>query len=220
MPPHSSKAKFPEPPGIEALREIPVETQTLAAGTTVARLFFAAGDYPSTWDAFRHYGPSASRFDHHLPDDDGLPQVQERGVMYLAAGSESIPTCLAEVFQATRIIDRYSRDPILAGFELRGSLTLLSLRGTFATAIGASTAIHSGQRPRARRWAQQLYLAYPKVDGILYCSSMYGNEPAIALFERGQRAIPKRPIFHRELKDPVMANILTETAKKIRYELI
>jgi len=31
---------------------------------------------------------------------------------------------------------------------------------------------------------------------------------------------PQRPIFHRELKDPVMANILTETAKKIRYELI
>jgi|GEM_PF-4915490 len=115
--------------------------------------FFAAGDYPSTWDAFRHYGPSASRFDHHVPDDDGVPQVQERGVMYLAAGSESLPTCLAEVFQATRIIDRYSRDPILAGFELRDSLTLRNLRGTFATAIGASTAIHSGQRPRARRWA-------------------------------------------------------------------
>jgi hypothetical protein len=212
--------KFPEPPGIEALHQIPVETQELPAGTTVARIFFAAGDNPTTWDIFRYYGPSASRFDHHLLDGNGLPQVQGRGVMYLAAGNKSIPTCLAEVFQATRIIDRYSRDPILVGFELAKSLTFLDLRGTFATAVGASMAIHSGPRPRARRWAQQFYEAYPEVDGILYYSSMYGNAPAVALFERGQRALPRRPIFHRELKDPVLANILTETAKKIRYDLI
>ena len=30
---------------------------------------------------------------------------------------------------------------------------------------------------------------------------MYGNERAIALFERGQRGIPKRPVLDRELKD-------------------
>jgi hypothetical protein len=213
-------AKFPEPPGIEALRQVPVVTQELPAGTSVARIFFAAGDYPGAWDSFRHYGPSASRFDHHLLDDDGLAQVQDRGTMYLAAGSESIPTCLAEVFQATRIIDRYSRDPILVGFEQADSLTLLDLRGSFATAIGASTATHSGPRPRARRWSQQLYLAFPAADGMLYCSSMYGNQSAVVLFERGMRAIPKRPVFHRQLKDPALANILTETAKSIRYQLI
>jgi hypothetical protein len=140
--------------------------------------------------------------------------------MYLAAGPESIPTCLAEVFQETRVIDRYSRDPILCGFALENPITLLDLRGTFATALSASAAIHSGPRPRARRWSQQLYLAYKAIDGILYCSSMYANEPAIALFERGQRAIPKRPVFHRELKDPVLAYILTETGKKIRYDVI
>ena len=212
--------KFPEPPDVDALRQILSEPHVLPAGATVARIFFAAGAYPTAWDAFRYYGPTASRFDHHLVDAKGRPHLQSRGVMYLAAGSESIPICLAEVYQTTRIIDRYSRNPILAGFKLAAPVTLLDLRGTFVTAMGASMAIHSGPRSRARRWAQQLYLAYPDVDGILYCSSMYGNGPAIALFERAQRVIPKRPIFHRELRDPVLANILTETGKKIRYEVI
>jgi hypothetical protein len=213
-------SKFPEPPDVDTLRAIPAEIHTLPAGTEVARIFFAGGKHPVTWDRFRFYGPTASRFDHQLADENGRPHEQGRGIMYLAEGSESIPTCLAEVFQTSRVIDRYSRNPILAGFELADSLMLLDLRGAFATAIGASMAIHSGPRPRARRWAQQLYLAWPEVDGFAYCSSMYGNECAIALFERGQRAIPKRPVFHRELKDPALANIVTETGKKIHYPIL
>ena len=213
-------SKFPEPPGADLLGTIPAAIHTLPAGTEVARIFFAGGDHPTTWDRFRYYGPTASRFDHQLADDNGQSHVQGRGIMYLAEGSESIPTCLAEVFQTTRVIDRYSRNPILTGFELADSLMLLDLRGAFATAIGASMAIHSGPRPRARRWAQQLYLAYPELDGFLYCASMYGNEHVIALFERGQRGIPKRPVFHRELKDPALANILTETGQKIGYSII
>ena len=140
--------------------------------------------------------------------------------MYLATGPEAIPTCLAEVFQATRLIDRQARDPVLSGFTLAAQLTLLDLTGPFATAIGASMAIHAGPRPRARRWAQQLYEAYPEIDGLLYCASMYGNAPAVALFERGARAIPQRPVFHRELRDAVMANILTETGRVIGYEVV
>ncbi len=164
--------------------------------------------------------PTTSRFDHQIPDGQVRGQVQNRGIMYLATGSEAIPTCLAEVFQATRLIDRNARDPVLAGFALATDLTLLDLTGPFATAIGASMAIHAGPRPRARRWARQLYEAYPEIDGLLYCASMYGNAPAVALFERGARAIPKRPVFHRELRDAVMANILTETGRVIGYEVV
>ncbi len=46
---------------------------------------------------------------------------------------------------------------------------------------------------------------------------MYGNAPVIALFERGARAIPARPVFHRELRDAALANILTETGQRIGY---
>ena len=213
-------AKFPEPPGVESLQAIPAETQRLAAGTLVARIFFATGTHATTWDAFRHYGPTASRFDHHLPDAAGNPCLQERGIMYLACGDHAIPTCLAEVFQTARTIDRHSHFPVLAGFELQDSLLLLNLRGTFATTIGASMNIHSGPKPKARRWSQQIHEAWPEVDGILYSSSMYGGEPAIALFERGLRAIPRQPNFHRELRDPVMTSVLASTAQQIDYVLV
>ena len=213
-------AKFSEPPDIEQLRQIPPSTSILPAGTLVTRIFFADGDYPTAWDSFRHYGPTASRFDHHLPDSNGNPCEQERGIMYVAAGPESIPSCLAEVYQQTRVIDRHSREPIICGFSLATPLTLLDLRGAFSTALGASAAIHSGPRPRARRWSRQLYLAFEHIDGILYCSSMYAHEPIIALFERSHRAIPGRPILHRELKDPAIAHIVTETGRKIRYEVV
>ncbi|MHA7817543.1 MAG: RES family NAD+ phosphorylase [Pseudohaliea sp.] len=213
-------AKFTEPPGVEALRAIAPVLQRLPAGSTMTRLFFAGGEFPGSWDAFRCYGPTTSRFDHQLPDDEGRAHRQERGIMYLASGREAIPTCLAEVFQSTRVIDRHARDPVLGGFELAAPVTLLDLNGPFATAIGASMALHAGPRPRARRWAQQLYEAYPAIDGLLYCSSMYGNAPAIALFERAARAIPARPVFHRELRDAVMTNILNETARVIGYAVV
>ncbi len=188
----------------------------LPAGTEVVRIFYAGGEHPTQWNAFRYFGPTGSRFDHQQADS----QVQNRGVMYLAAGDQATPTCLAEVFQVTRVIDRFSRDPVLAGFQLAEPLRLLNLRGPFCTAIGASTAIHSGPRPRARRWAQQLYEAYPKADGLYYASSMYANQPAIALFERAARAMPRRPVFHRQLKDPVLAHVLTQTGQQIRYQVV
>lgn len=213
-------AKFPEPPGVKFLQQLTPVIQTFAAGTEVTRVVFGAGRHPTSWDAFRYVGPTASRFDHHIPDSTGQPCHQTRGIMYLAVGPQSVPTCLAEAFQTTRTIDRNSRLPILAGFALSTPITLLDLTGPFVTAIGASTAIHSGQRPRARRWAQQLYDAFPAVDGLLYCSSMYGNQPAIALFERGQGALPARPILHRELRDAAVQNVLQATADEIGYLVV
>jgi hypothetical protein len=49
---------------------------------------------------------------------------------------------------------------------------------------------------------------------------MYGNERAIARFERGQRGIPKRPVLDRELKDPALANIFTETGQRVGYPTV
>lgn len=213
-------AKFPEPPGVEALRDIPPVFADFDTGTRLARIHFASGPYPGAWSRFRHFGPTASRFDPHLPDTEGGPSHQQRGVLYAACGAEAVPTALAEVFQTQRLIDTRTATPVLSVFDIVAPLRLLDLSGPYVTAIGASTAIHSGPRARAQRWARQLYAAWPDAAGLLYCSSMYGNAPALALFERASPAIPHHPLVHRMLSDPALRAVLIATAATIRYDLV
>jgi len=213
-------AKFPEPPDAQLLGKIKPDIITLPMGILVTRIYYSAGKYASAWNKFRYFGPTASRFDHHLTNSNGLGYVQDRGVMYLSTGSEAIPTALAEVFQGTRIIDRSAKAPFLVSFRLKQPVQLLDLRGAFATKIGSSMVIHSGNKPRARRWAQQLYIAYPEIDGLSYCSSMNANAPAIALFERAKDSLPPQATHHWQLVDPMIKNILIETAQRFNYNVI
>lgn len=209
-------SKLPEPPGTAALRAIAPETLSLPADTLLARIYFATGSHPSRWSQFRSFGPLDARWDHHLPDASGNAVAQGRAILYCAP---DIDTCVAEVFQATRRIDRTRSSPWLVVFTLREPVTLLDLRGSFATTIGASTAIHSGPRSRTRSWARDLYEAYPKVQGIHYGSSMNGHAPAVALNERGQSAMPRLPLFHRSLNDDLLVEILQRIAPRLSYGL-
>jgi len=212
-------AKFPEPSNVDTLQRIAPVTVQLAAGTLITRIYFAGGPYPVDWNTFRHFGPTASRFDHHLPGPEGETdgRMQSRGILYAAMGSQAFPTCLAEVFQSVRTIDRRVHDPVLVYFRMTATLDLLDLTGTFATRIGASMAINSGPRPRARRWARALYEAYPLVQGIRYSSSMHANTPAIALFERAAYALPNQPAMLRALGDQKLVNVVSATAEAIGY---
>lgn len=188
----------------------------LAAGTMLARIYFAAGPHPSRWNQFRSAGPTAARWDHHQPNARGLAVEQSRAVLYCAL---DVDTCAAEVFQATRRIDRTRNAPGLVVLALREAVTLLDLRGTFATRMGASTAIHSGPRSRARAWARELYEAYPRIQGLYYGSSMNGHAPAVALNERAQRAMPEQPQFHRALNDDMLVETLQRIALHLSYGL-
>ena len=136
--------------------------------------------------------------------------------MYAARTAQ---TCLAEVYQRSRIVDVHRNQPYLAAWTLAADLTLLDLRGVFATRMGASTAIHSGPRPRAQRWAVALYAAYPALDGIAYCSSMNGNADAFALNERAlnQTPFPLTPNVNRMLADALIADLIDEAAEDLRY---
>jgi hypothetical protein len=140
--------------------------------------------------------------------------MQDRAIMYAALLG---PTCLAEVFQSTRIIDRHSRAPWLVQFTTTRVLALLNLCSIFPTRVGASMALNTGPRPRAQRWAKAFYEAYD-VDGIIYPSSMYGNQPAVALFERARDALPRSPSFHRALADPALQRRIAATADEIGYD--
>ena len=59
-------AKFPEPPDVDALKSIPSQTVNLEAGEKIFRVFRTEGPYPVSWNTFRYFGPTSSRFDHHL----------------------------------------------------------------------------------------------------------------------------------------------------------
>jgi hypothetical protein len=207
-------SKFPEPPGVAALRDIAPQTIALAADTSLARIYFATGPHPSRWNQFRGFGPTAARWDHHLPEARNAPIEQSRTVLYCAP---DVDTCAAEVFQSTRRIDRTRNAPGLVVFALREAVTLLDLRGVFATTIGASTAIHSG--PRARAWARELYEAYPDIQGLYYGSSMNGHAPAIVLNDRAQRAVPDQPRLHRSLNDDMLVEVLQRVAFRLSYGL-
>ena len=212
-------AKFPEPPSADALATVPPITRTLPVGTTLVRIFFAGGAHPTDWNRFRHFGPTASRFDHHLPGPDGEADgsMQERGILYAALGRQAFPTALAEVFQTGRTIDRRARDPAVVFFSTSAPLVLLDLSTAFATRIGASMTINSGTRSRARRWARRLHEAYPHAHGIHYPSSTNANAPAAALFERAVEALPAEPDLLRPLADPRLTRIIRETAMTIGY---
>lgn len=153
-----------------------------------------------------------------MSDAAGKAQAQSRGIYYAAADAK---TCLAEAFQATRRIDRVFQAPRLVVFETLARLILLDLTGDFATRMGASMAIHSGSRVRARSWARDLYDVYPEVQGILYAASMHGGQHAIALNERALKnpLFPEHPSFHRALADDALLDTLKHAASGLGYAL-
>lgn len=210
-------AKVPDPPPVGRLRELGPEIQALAAGTALARAFFRGGPHPTVWRQFRTFGPTASRFDHHLSGPDGSPGVQERGILYCAASGL---TCLAELFQDNRVIDRRDRDPFLAVFEVTRDLELLDLTGSWPTRAGASMALSSCPRNRSRLWSRACYEAFPEIDGLLYPSSMHAHRPCIALYERARDAVPGIPLFHRALSDPAVFDVLREARHRLGYRLV
>ena len=207
-------AKFPEPPPVADLAAIAPAARTLRAGTRLWRIYFQAGPYPSAWNAFRHFGPiTRSRFDHHLAP----AATQGRGILY-ASPEGSVP--FADVFQEDRTIDRMRDGPWLVAFELTAPVALLDLAGAWPTRAGASAAINSGPRARARRWSQRIYDAYPAIVGLWYRSSMGGNRPAVALYERATPTLPARPVFHRALADSALTPIVLRAAGRFNYAVV
>ena len=212
-------AKYPHPPETGTLQAVAPEIRTLDSGTRVYRIFQSSSQHEPYWNTFRFFGPTSSRFDHQLPDEYGQPQVAERGILYGAVGAEAIPTCIAEFFQNTGTIDRHTGSPVLCAFTLEHPLHLLDLSGAFLTNMGMSIPLNAGTRPWARCWTQKLYEAYAQIHGIYYCSSSYGNHPAIALFERARLSMPDYPDFHRLLSDPALDDTIITMANTVGYLL-
>jgi RES domain len=210
-------AKFPEPPGEAFLRCVAPEVKSLPAGTRLTRIYATAGAHPISWNQFRFFGPVDARWDHHEAKEGGEGALQDRGILYAAT---ELDTCLAEFFQNTRRIDRLRRAPWVAIFQLETAVEVLDLTGAFPTRVGASMAIHTGSRARARRWARQFHAAYPALAGLWYPSSMNGNQPAVALNELAVYSLPAHPMLNRALADDSVSHVLKFSAKRLEYRLV
>ena len=211
--------KLPNPPSAEEMRWRGADFTRLDAGTLLFRIYFRGGEHPTGWNEFRAFGPlAASRFDHHPePRGSGPGSHEGFGILYAAS---LVKTCVAEVFQDGRVVDRRRREPWLVGFEIEGPLDLLDLTGNWPTRMGASMTINSGPRPSARQWSRTIHEAYPRAAGLLYASSMNANERAVALYERCRAALPPRPAIHVPLSHPGLRVELDRVADELGYALV
>ena len=209
--------KLPTAPDVEHLRTIEPALREVGSRQLWHRIYRRGGEHPTQWNDFRFFGPTDARFDHHLPDDSGEAQLQDRGILYLASDA---PTCLAEVYQENREVDPNDRHPWLVSFRLTSGLAVLDLTDTFALKAGGSMKLVSGPRAYARNWARGFYEAYTNIDGLYYLSSMT-NRPVMALFERAlaKSPLPDTPLFHRSLDSPLLLVPIQEACKDMGYRL-
>ena len=211
-------AKLPRRPDLERLRSLESAVIELPARTELHRIYFRGGSHATLWNAFRYFGPTNARFDHHEPDKTGGAGIREAGVASCAA---SAMTCIAEVFQGPpRVIQRHRNNPWLVTFELHSAVTLLDLTGKFPLRAGASMKLMSGPKSYAQNWSRDFYEVYTEIEGLYYPSSLT-NEPTIVLNERARgHVFPPTPSFHRSLSDPVMLTPLRNAARELSYGLI
>ncbi len=206
--------RLPPPPPVATLRAIAPEIHVLPAGAVLWRVYFRAGAHPSRWNGFRAFGPTNARFDHHPPP---ARSHRTRAILY---ASDSGPTSLAEVFQQTRVIDRFADSPALAAFQLRRDLQVLDLTGAWPTRAGASMAINSSSRAKARAWSRAIYAAYRNAEGLRFASSMNANQPAFALYERAKSALPAAPALDLPLSAPGLMAPLAAAAVRLGYAMV
>jgi hypothetical protein len=209
--------KLPWAPPPTDLEEVGIradERLALGMDRELWRLHRTVGEHVLGWNAPRHYGPvPGGRFDPHHPP----PRHQEAAVLYAA---QTAQTCLAEVFQTRRAINRWRGSPYLTLFRPTRTLELLDLRGPWPTRAGASQAIASGRRDIARSWARSIRSAFPNVDGVAYASSMDGGGTAFALFERASDGLPARPDGSWPLSHPELGDALARAARTLGYRLL
>lgn len=214
-------AKLPWPPDVARLRELrePDDVVALAPVTPLVRIYRAGGRHPADWNTYRTAGPVATaRFDPHPPRDDGVP-VPAPGYGVLYAGL-ALRSALAESFQAARVVDRHTGWPWLTVFRLKRPVRLLDLTGTWPTRAGASQAIATGPRDRARAWARAAFAAYDDVEGVWYRSSMDAGRPAVCLWERARSSMPATPLVNQPLDAPALVLPIARAARQIGYRFV
>lgn len=180
------------------------QTVTLQEGDRLLRIYASAGKPTTRWWEFRRWGPTAARFDHH-PDG---PSRLGHSVWYAALETPDdngqptgLATVLAERFQDTRTVPARSRNISLAICNPAKTLTLLNLEPDWLTQAGGNAAIASGPRHQSRKWARAIRHTYPRIDGLIWQSSVFRPGVAIVLWDQPRPALAPNPLLNRPLAD-------------------
>jgi hypothetical protein len=182
-------------------------------GTLVGRIHAQGGPHPTTWGAFRWFGPTSHRFDHQPPP----PRVHPtRGILYGATPRYWAPvleTCVLECYQDRRVIELRRDDPYFVLLRTMRPLRLLDVAdSSWLARAGGNSALSSGLRSTARDWSRAIYRTYPDVDGLYYASSLNPAARNVALYERARSAMPQRPDGYWPLSHPALRAELEEYA--------
>jgi hypothetical protein len=216
-------ARLPQPPAPAALQALLRRTEDVVAvhrATRLVRIFTSGGQHPQRWNSFRYTGPLAhARFDPQPATPDGQPaESRDHGVLYFGL---TVRTSVAEVFQATSIMDRTTRRPFLVILRPRRTLRLLDLSGLWPTRAGASQEISSGPKDLTQAWARAIRAAYPELDGLWYRSSMDSGDPAVCLWDPpGGSALPAAPDVLLPLDHPGLDLPLARICEELNYTLL
>jgi hypothetical protein len=209
--------KLPPAPSEDRLRAIGTRDEDVVAvvpHTVLWRIHATTGEHVVPWNKLRHYGPLDGRFDPHDPP----PHEQAAGVLYLAL---DVPTCVAEVYQGTRVVNRHDRSPYLTGLRLTRTVHLLDLEGVWPTRAGASQAINStGRHDVTQGWARSIHHAFPVLDGLWHPSSMNAGLRCVTLFETAADALPADAEVSVPLSHPALADALAAMADGLGYALL
>ncbi len=215
-------SRLPLPPSASVLRarlRVHEDVVALPTSTRLVRVFVAAGAHQQRWNTFRHTGPLPhARFDPQPPPPNGgVVTTPEHGVLYFGL---SVRTSIAEVFQASSIVDRSTRRPHLAVFALVRPLRLLDLCGLWPTRAGASQEISSGPKDITQAWARTIRDAFPDLDGLWYRSSMDSGDPAVCLWDPpAGDALPLTPEVLLPLDYPGLDLPLARICDSLNYVL-
>ncbi|WP_199438833.1 RES family NAD+ phosphorylase [Umezawaea beigongshangensis] len=216
-------SRLPQPPAPAVLQAHLRRTEDVVAvhhATRLVRVFTAKGEHPQNWNSFRYTGPLPhARFDTQAPRPDGVPfEDREQGVLYFGL---SVRTSIAEVFQATSVVDRHTRSPFVVVFRPRRTLRLLDLAGLWPTRVGASQEMSSGPKHLTQAWARAIRAAYPELDGLWYRSSMDSGNPAVCLWDPpATTGLPATPDVLLPLDHPGLDLPLARVCEDLNYTLL
>lgn len=193
------------------------EGEVVAYRGAVWRIQRTSGARVSAWNEARTFGPLPTmRFDPHLDEPTGPRSHPGDGVLYAAT---DIATCVAEVYQTTKVVDRHSGAPVLVGWTPVRPMRLLDLTGSWALRNGAAQSLAAAPRAVCRAWAREIYSQLPELDGLWVPSTMTGASNVV-MWLRAADSMPAGPSFVRELSHPIAQVALASACRRIGYRIL